>query len=247
MPSMNDSSEPVDTSSTRTPGCGRSPSERASASSTATALRLSLAPGTTSLRAMSAIVTVVAPASSDPQRRRPLRPRIEPSATNTGPSHVANMIGSVCVERSSSSGKRSANSFGSPGWKISPLCAASWWATTTTVSSAFASPISATTLNVSRWGSVARRNHRLPPPSSSQIAAAAPAPIEPASRRARREPERSAASPATVTPAFASPNGHQKPPWARSTSTDARCPCARIRSAIHSAARRSPCDAEGRS
>ena len=50
---MNDSSEPVETSSTRTPSTGCSRSSRASSSSTATAVRLSLAPGTTVRVAMS--------------------------------------------------------------------------------------------------------------------------------------------------------------------------------------------------
>ncbi len=52
MPSMKDSSEPVETRMTRTPGMG---SSLASDSSTATPVRLSFAPGTTLRTPMSAI------------------------------------------------------------------------------------------------------------------------------------------------------------------------------------------------
>ncbi len=55
IPSMNDSSEPVESRITRMPGIGSSLSDRASESSTATPVRLSLAPGTTLRRPMSAI------------------------------------------------------------------------------------------------------------------------------------------------------------------------------------------------
>ncbi len=55
MPSMNDSSEPADSRITRTPGIGSSRSEAARLSSTATPLRLSLAPGTTWRTPMSAM------------------------------------------------------------------------------------------------------------------------------------------------------------------------------------------------
>src|SRR3954447_20866145 len=51
---------------------------------------------------------------------------------------------------------------------------------------------------------------------------------------------------ATAT-ALSNPSGHQKPPWARPSSTAASSPSSRSFSAIHSAARRSPGDADGRS
>ena len=60
MPSLNDSSDPVETSSTRTPSSGRSRSASASPTSTPTELKLSLAPGTAARAPMSAIAAVAA-------------------------------------------------------------------------------------------------------------------------------------------------------------------------------------------
>jgi hypothetical protein len=85
MPSSKDSSEPVETSRTRMPETGSSASRRATASIAATALRLSLAPGTTDRAPMSANDAaerndIVVPAL----RSRP-SPRSEPSVTSTGP------------------------------------------------------------------------------------------------------------------------------------------------------------------
>ncbi len=48
-----------------------------------------MAPGTTWLRPISAIAVAAQAPSSEPARKRPLRPSSEPSATSTGPSHVA--------------------------------------------------------------------------------------------------------------------------------------------------------------
>ena len=75
---MNDSSDPVETSSTRTPSSGRSWSERAIASSVATALRLSLAPGTTPRAPMSAMAATVPAAEDRPGARE--RPATEGGA-----------------------------------------------------------------------------------------------------------------------------------------------------------------------
>ena len=58
MPSMNPSSEPVESRITRTPSGEPSESSFASATSTATELRLSFAPGTTRLAPMFAIAAV---------------------------------------------------------------------------------------------------------------------------------------------------------------------------------------------
>ena len=68
MPSMKDSSLPVESRITRTPSGGSSRSSRASSSRTATAARLSLAPGTTERVAMSPTASVEPSADQAAQR-----------------------------------------------------------------------------------------------------------------------------------------------------------------------------------
>ena len=86
MPSWLHSSAPADKRITRTPsGGGTFCNRRATSSSTATPLRLSLAPGTTGWRIMSAMTTAVAVAMAVPTaavRRPPVSALAE---TVTGP------------------------------------------------------------------------------------------------------------------------------------------------------------------
>ena len=100
IPSLNDSSEPVETSSTRAPVSGSSRSRCASAITAPTAVRLSLAPGTTAREAMSAITAIEPSDSASPARTSRATPAAAPAAIITGPSQTANMIGAVCVARS---------------------------------------------------------------------------------------------------------------------------------------------------
>ena len=88
---MKDSSEPVETSSTRTPSTGRSCSARASSSTTATPDRLSLAPGTTGRSAMSANAAVEPSERNVPSRRSGRRPLSAPSATRAGPATTSSI------------------------------------------------------------------------------------------------------------------------------------------------------------
>ena len=140
MPSMNDSSEPVETSSTRTPSTGCSRRSRASSSRTATAVRLSLAPGTTVRVPMSAN------ASAPPAEMASPSLRVHGIAASAGPAATSRI---TCGEVSCfayHSGNASAIRRWSSGRKISPPLAASWWATNTRVWSAAGSPAVAVTL-----------------------------------------------------------------------------------------------------
>ena len=167
MPSMNDSSEPVESKITRTPGGGSSRKARTSATLTATALRLSLAPGTTARAPMSIIEAPASAEKNAPMRRKERRPVSPQRATNTGPRNTPKMIGTLCSAFSWSLGMSFIARRGSPGWNTSPECAASWWEMKTTVRSASGSPASAITLYVERFGSRWRRNHSRPPLTSS--------------------------------------------------------------------------------
>ena len=69
--------------------------------------------------------------------------------------------------------------------RSTPVGAASWWASTTSVRSASGSPVSATTFQVVRPRGELRRAKRLQFAQSSAIAAAAPAPASAASAAAR--------------------------------------------------------------
>ena len=104
MPSMNDSSEPVETSSTRIPSTGRSANARANPRSVTAPDRLSLAPGTTCRAPMSAKLAALAPASSVPRRRSPRHPTTDPSSTASGPATTGNITGAVVSLRSISCG-----------------------------------------------------------------------------------------------------------------------------------------------
>src|SRR5256885_1206773 len=62
-----------------------------------------------------------------------------------------------------------------------------------------------------------------------------------------RPSHRGRSTAATMAAALSSPSGHQKPPCAEPFSTTGSSPCSRNAPAIHSAASRSPGDAEARS
>ena len=143
MPSMNDSSDPVDSRITRSPSGGRLVAQRARASdsSTATPVRLSLAPGTTAARADvrhrrrvarrrgrsrrgAARAAQAASRRPPPAARRP-RPTWSPA---------------WCRPRRGPSGSGAAAPAASSGWNTRPEWAASWWDTTTTVRSASSGP-----------------------------------------------------------------------------------------------------------
>ena len=165
MPSMKDSSEPVDTSITRSPRTGRSRSEWASATTVATELRLSFAPGTTARAPMSAIAAAAPTASPRPPggaqtaRRGPQRHEQRAQEHPVDDRQALVCLG-VQVRQAPH------REPGSSGWKTSPLWAASWWAMNTMVRAASRSPASATTFQVERCGS-RRRNHSRPPLTSS--------------------------------------------------------------------------------
>lgn len=207
IPSMNDSSEPVETSRTRRPLTGSSRSASARPTRTATPVRLSLAPGTTPRAPTSANTAMLPSPSSAPARSRPARPRTAPAATRAGPASTGAIRGGDVSERSSRPGATRAIIGSTPGWKSRPEWAASWWATITRVRSASRSPASATTFQVVREGS-RRRQRKAPEPMSSQTAHAPAAPsAAPRARPAR--PPLSAASPPASAAAAGSPSGHQ--------------------------------------
>src|SRR3954454_322086 len=116
----------------------------------------------------------------------------------------------------------------------------------TIVRSASPGPISARTWWALRFGS-SRRNRLPPGGSSSAIRAAAAAPVTAASARLARPPRR-AANPARALAPASSPIGHQKVPFASGSSSTrtSRAPASRSSPASHSAARRSPSDADSR-
>ena len=82
---MKDSSEPVESSSTRTPSGGRSRRACASVTNTATELRLSFAPGTTRERPMSAMAALAPSESTIPAARSTRLPVSPQSASSSGP------------------------------------------------------------------------------------------------------------------------------------------------------------------
>ncbi len=122
---MNDSSEPVETSSTRTPSTGRSRSARASSSTTATPERLSLAPGTTVRDAMSANAAAEPSERNVPSRRTAPRPVSAPSATRAGPAATSAITRGEVSRRSYQAGKASAGTVVSCGANTRPPWAAS--------------------------------------------------------------------------------------------------------------------------
>ena len=122
---MNDSSEPVESRITRTSWGGSSASSWARATSTATALRLSFAPGTTLLAPMFAITPSLPARRTSRSASASGGPSSPQSASSSGPRKTPNMIGMLWLARSCSFGISSMPLRGSAGWKTSPLWAAS--------------------------------------------------------------------------------------------------------------------------
>ena len=105
MPSMNDSSEPVETSITRTLCTGSSASARATASSATTPVALSFAPGTTSRLAISANVAAAPAETIPPARRSSALPVSAPIAANAGPPNTGAISAGLVSFASISRGK----------------------------------------------------------------------------------------------------------------------------------------------
>ena len=116
------------------PATGRSRNASASATRPATAVRLSLAPGTIGLRAMSANAAVEPALSAAPEGEQPRRaPRGRRGRRAPGRPRPATtrQRGVDPLERARGSARRTA--CWPLGSKIAPVGAASWWASTTSV------------------------------------------------------------------------------------------------------------------
>ena len=161
-----------------------------------------MAPGQIGLRATSANTAAPSSEPASPASVRPRRARAAPSATSAGPPSIAHHSGNEVSIRSSTPGKRSPNHTCALSSKIAPVGAASWWASTTSVRSACASPQCATTFQVLAGADLRRRYRRGPFEMSSAIAAVTAAAAAPPSRRVRRP---SAAIPATAPAAASEP------------------------------------------
>ena len=144
MPSMNDSSLPVETSRTRTPATGSLRQAPRQPARVATPVRLSLAPGHDAARAD------LGEGGRRGERQRACRrcararaPGSAPAATSSGPPMTGHMSGGrrVACARAGPGSARRRSALGA-GEKSTDVCAASWWATTTTVRSASRSPAS---------------------------------------------------------------------------------------------------------
>ena len=113
---------------------------------TATAVRLSFAPGTTVRVPMSKKASVLPAEMNAPSLRSRLQPVSAPAPARAGPAATSRSICGDVDWRAYQAGNRSATSRVSSGRKIRPPLAASWWATKTSVSSASGSPAVPTTL-----------------------------------------------------------------------------------------------------
>ena len=148
-------------------------------------MRLSFAPGTIGLRAMSASAAADVALEIAPALTRARRLAAAPSAISAGPASVSHQFGNVVRWRSRTAGKRRPNHAWALWSKNSPVGAASWCAITTSVRSAVRSPTSATTFCVGFGRCTARRATRGPFETSSAIAAAAARAMATAGIRAR--------------------------------------------------------------
>ncbi len=203
MPSQVPSSE-VETSNTRTDSVGRSASARARAMRATTPVPLSLAPGTTDREPMSAMPAANSADRIAPAFASPRLPVAAPRAASAGPATAGHISGGLVLATSKNLGYTRRIASGTPGWNTRPECAASWWATRTTVRRASAGPIAATTLVAVASGSTERSRRRRGGVSSA-AAQAADAPSAAAARLRPRMPRRPARTPA----AEVSPSGHQ--------------------------------------
>ena len=126
IPSMNDSSEPVDTSSTRTLAVGSSARRPRQLEQRHDSGGVVVGPGDDLRRADLADHGRRARrdhAARDP--RAPGCPASEPSAASAGPPKTGNISGGLVSLRSISAGKRRQTKAGIAGWKIRPDLAAS--------------------------------------------------------------------------------------------------------------------------
>ncbi len=164
------SSAPQEASTTRRPSIGSARSRSASATSTATAVRLSLAPGTIGLRATSSNTAVPRAEPATPAAMSPRRPRSGSQRHQRGSAHQGPPQRQRRVDPLDDPGERLAPATaGGVSSKILPVGAASWWASSTSVRGAIASPQEPTTFQVVRVGLAARRNSRGPLETSSAI------------------------------------------------------------------------------
>ena len=116
----------METSITRTFSVGRSASERAKASSAATPVALSLAPGTVPRSAMSASAAADSAASAVPALIRVRLSGQRPGSDQQRGSATTGAIrGGLVSTRSISHGKRPNTRSGIAGWYSRPACAAS--------------------------------------------------------------------------------------------------------------------------
>ena len=104
MPPWRISSAPQDARTTRSPSSGSSRSASATATRQATALRLSLAPGTTAPRWMSASESAAPALTAEPAAVSPFLPVIAPAATISGPPKTPHHSGTEVSARSTSPG-----------------------------------------------------------------------------------------------------------------------------------------------
>ncbi len=109
-------------------------------------MRLSFAPGTTVRVPMSKKASVLPAATNVPMRRSSPDPSSAPRPASAGPAATSRSICGETLWRAYQAGNVSATSRVSSGRKIRPPLAASWWATKTSVSSAFGSPAVPVTL-----------------------------------------------------------------------------------------------------
>ena len=172
---------------------------RASPSSAATPVRLSLAPGTVEREPISAIVAAVPSDTRPPAPRAGARDAGQPAERDEqrAADHRATSAAGSCPCARAARGSASAEPAARRGVRrAAPVCAASWWATTTRCASASRSPASATTFQVGRGGQQRGAGTTARPPvMSSAIAAAASAPATasapaPAGERRERRPRR---------------------------------------------------------
>ena len=115
MPSQVASSD-VETSITRVFSVGRCESDAAIASSAATPVALSLAPGTASRRPMSAIVSAVPAANTVPSFISVRLPTAAPAATAAGPKITGHISPGLVSVRSSTCGNLRKIISGIAGW-----------------------------------------------------------------------------------------------------------------------------------
>ena len=125
MPSMNDSSDPVDTSSTRTEEVGCAASRRASSINATTPVPLSFAPGTVRVEPICANTAAEPADTTAPARRSARLPASAPAAARAGPANTGHISGGLVSLSSISDGKWRQAKAGMPGWKIRPDFAAS--------------------------------------------------------------------------------------------------------------------------